>query len=304
MDHPAAFFRHLSHERNVSPRTVEAYRKDLSDLQEFLTGYYGMPDWEWADVDRLTIRSFMGWLRRKGLSRRTSARKLSAVRSFFRFLHREEAIPANPAHVVRSPRGERILPGHVTKEAVDRLFRIAETRAAEGELPGLRDLVILELLYGSGLRLSELHDLDLDRVDLVADQVRVTGKGRKERIVPITGSAARAIRRYEPRREEAVARTGGGRDRGALLVNRRGQRLSRRSIQSSVGDLLDMVAEGEGLSVHSLRHSFATHLLDQGADLMAVKELLGHASLSTTRIYTHTSMERLKEVYRSAHPRG
>ncbi len=299
------FLRHLSDERNLSPRTVTAYRNDLEDLQAFLTSYYGTPDWAWTHVDRLTLRSFMGWLHRKGLTRRTAARKLSAVRSFFRFLHREGLVPANPARAVRSPRGERTLPGHVGREGISVLFQMAEGRAAEGTLKGTRDLVMLELLYGSGLRLSELHDLSMSRIDLVGDRAKVRGKGRRERIVPLTGSAVVAIRRYEPRRTEVVARHSTDRaEGGALLLNARGGRLSRRSIQTSVRELLETVADGEGLSTHSLRHSFATHLLDGGADLMAVKELLGHASLSTTRIYTHTSVERLKEVYRSAHPRG
>ncbi len=307
-DPVAEFLRHLSDERQLSPRTVAAYRKDLEDLQEFLADYHGGSEWRWEDVDRLTLRGFMGALQRKGLSRRTAARKLSASRTLFRFLHREGSLPANPARALRSPRVDRTLPGHVSRDGVEAVFASAEARAAEGELKGTRALVILELLYGSGLRLSELHDLEMGRVDLVGEQLRVRGKGRKERVVPMTQSASLAIRRYEPRRREALARRGqgpSGRTREEpLLVNARGGRLSRRSIQGAVREHLDRVASGEGLSSHALRHSFATHLLDSGADLTAVKELLGHVSLSTTRIYTHTSKERLKAVYREAHPRG
>jgi integrase/recombinase XerC len=164
--------------------------------------------------------------------------------------------------------------------------------------------VILELLYGSGLRLAELQGLDLTELDLVGDQARVRGKGRKERIVPLTQSAVRAVRRYEPRRAEALRPATPPAERRALLLSSRGRRLSRRAIQTIVQEHLDAVAASHGLSVHSLRHTFATHLLDAGADLMAVKELLGHVSLSTTRIYTHTSRERLKQVYRDAHPRA
>src|SRR5690606_2926262 len=165
------------------------------------------------------------------------------------------------------------------------------------------DLAILETLYGTGIRLSELHGMDWADLDLIADQLRVRGKGRKERIVPIGSAAARALRRYEPRRAELVERLPGA-DHRAVFLSNRGKRLSRRQIQTIVSDLIKAVAEGDRVSTHSVRHSFATHLLDAGADLMAVKELLGHASLSTTRIYTHTSMERLKRVYALAHPRA
>lgn len=303
-----SFLKHLSDERQLSPNTVTAYRKDLTDLQEFLTGFTGTPDWSWGEVDRLAIRGFMGWCRRKGLSRRTVGRKLSAVRSFFRFLHLEDRIPSNPARAIRAPKRERPLPGHLSRAAVDVVFDLAEARAAENTLKGTRDLVVLELLYGSGLRLAELHGLDLDHLDLAGDQVRVRGKGRKDRIVPLTKASVGAVRRYEPRRMEALAAAGAADvtrdDRRALLVNARGRRLSRRGIQNVVRSLLDGAGDTEGLSVHSLRHSFATHLVDAGADLMAVKELLGHESLSTTQIYTHTSRERLKKVYDEAHPRA
>lgn len=299
------FLRHLADERQLSPHTVDAYATDLSDLQEFLTGYYGTPEWTWGGVDRLTLRSFLGWCRRKGLARRTAARKLSAVRTFFRFLHLDERVEANPARGLRAPKVERHLPGHLSRSEVEAVFGIAEARAAENTLQGRRNLVILELLYGSGLRLSELHGLNVGDLDLVGEQAKVRGKGRKERIVPLTSSAVSAVRGYEPRRREALSRALSERtDRRALLVNPRGGRLSRRGIQAAVKQLLDRASEEEGLSTHSFRHSFATHLLDAGADLMAVKELLGHVSLSTTQIYTHTSRERLKRIYDEAHPRS
>jgi integrase/recombinase XerC len=297
------FLRHLEDERQLSEHTVEAYRRDLEDLSGFLTGYYGTPDWRWSHPDRLTLRSFMGHLGRQGLAKRTIARKMSAVRTFFRFLHREELVARNPTRAVRSPKAERRLPGHAGHTELQAVFAVAEGRAAENTFLGTRNLVILELLYGSGLRLSELHALDLRDLDLLGEQVRVRGKGKKERIVPVTLSASRAVRRYEPRRAEVVARSG-ERDAGALILSQNGNRLSRRSIQKIVRGFLDTAAQGEELTTHSLRHSFATHLLDAGADLMAVKELLGHASLSTTRIYTHTSRERLRRVYDQSHPRA
>jgi integrase/recombinase XerC len=232
------------------------------------------------------------------------ARKLSAVRSFYRFLHVENVVDANPTRSVRAPRGKRRLPAHLPLGEIESLFRAAETRASENTLGGARTLLILELLYGSGIRLSELHGLDVQDLDLVADQARVRGKGRKERIVPMTRSAVAAFRRYEPRREEALSANPASGARGALLLNRRGERISRRFIQKAVREALDLEAGTAGLSVHSFRHSFATHLLDAGADLLAVKELLGHVSLSTTQIYTHTSRERLRKVFERAHPRS
>jgi integrase/recombinase XerC len=186
---------------------------------------------------------------------------------------------------------------------VTSLFQLVEAVASKNTLAGTRDLVIFELLYGSGLRLSELHGLNMQELDLVGDQVKVRGKGKKERIVPLTRAAVSAVRRYEPRRAEALTSDGPSADRRALLLSQRGRRLSRRAIQRIVQLQLEATASRHGLSAHSLRHSFATHLLDAGADLMAVKELLGHVSLSTTRIYTHTSRERLKQVYKDAHPR-
>jgi integrase/recombinase XerC len=298
------FLKVLSHERQMSPHTVSAYRRDLEDLQAFLTGYLGTPSWRWEDVDRLCLRSFLGWCLRKGLSKRTIGRKLSALRGFFRFLHLEGRIPVNPGRAVRAPRVEKRLPGHLTRPEVEAVFRVAESRAAENTLAGTRDLAILELLYGSGIRLSELHGLNLADLDLAVGQMKVRGKGRKERIVPITRRAAQAVQRYEPRRREALSSAAAPRDPNALLLNAKGGRLSRRSIQRVVRGYLEKGAADQGLSVHSMRHSFATHLLDAGADLMAVKELLGHVSLSTTQIYTHTSKERLKRVYEQAHPRS
>jgi integrase/recombinase XerC len=295
------FLRHLADERQLSPNTLKAYRRDLGQLESFLCDYLGRDGWAWSDpeVDRLALRAFLGWLSREGLAKRTIARKLAAARTFFSFLHAEELVPSNPARTVRAPKLEKRLPGHLTASDVDVVFAYAESRASENTLAGTRALVVLEMLYGSGLRLSELHGLDRSAVDERGGQVRVLGKGGKERIVPVTRSALRAIGRYEPRRRE-VARP----EQDALLVNRDGGRLSRRSIQSSVRDALEQAAGARGLSTHALRHSFATHLMEAGADLLAVKDLLGHVSLSTTQIYTHTSKERLLRVYRHAHPRS
>lgn len=300
----AAFLRWVGEERQLSPRTLRAYTDDLREFEAFLTGYYGTPEWTWGGIDRLTIRSFMGdCVGRRGLAKRSVARKLSAVRSFFRFLHVEGAVEANPARSVRSPKRERTLPGFLTREQMETVIEYAEARADHGTLLGLRDLAIVELFYGTGMRLSELHALDLADLDLVSERARVMGKGRKERIVPLGRMAIAALRRYYEVRDARTQDTPGA-DPRAVFVGQTGRRLSARQIQNVIGKLLDGVAEDSGVSTHSLRHSFATHLVDAGADLVAVKELLGHASLSTTQIYTHTSRERLKAVYRQAHPRA
>jgi integrase/recombinase XerC len=298
-----AWLREIEDGRQLSPHTVIAYRRDLAELCEFLTGHLDDPQWTWHQVDRMALRAFVGRLGRKGLARRTIARKMSAARTFFRYLHREEIVDANTAKSVRSPRLERTLPSWLTRTQAERLFALAENRSAENTFEGVRDHAIVELFYSAGLRLAELHGLDTGDVDLVGDQVKVEGKGRKERIVPVGRIAVKALRRWEPRRAEAV---GGApaTERGALFVSRRGGRLSRRRIQAIVGRLLHEASGDDSLSTHSLRHTFATHMLDGGADLLAVKELLGHVSLSTTQIYAHTSRERLKRVYDQAHPRA
>jgi len=298
----SAFLRNLADARHLSPHTVNAYRRDLGEFTGFLERRLRRSEWRWSEVDRNLLRGFLGELNRRGLARRTIARKVSAVRSFLRFLHREEIIDANPARTVRSPKLERTLPGWLTRAEIERLFDAAELRSAEGGFRGVRDHAVVELFYATGMRLSELQALDTGSIDLIAEQARVMGKGRKERILPIGRAAAAALRRYELRRREVVGRD--PRDRAALFMSERGRRLSNRQLQNIVKRFLAAAADDAGLSTHSLRHSFATHLLDAGADLMAVKELLGHASLSTTRIYTHTSRERLKQVYRQAHPRA
>lgn len=296
------FLKHIQDGRQLSAHTVAAYRRDLDDLTTFMQQRMGADAWDWSNVDRLALRAYLGQLNQRQFARRTIARKLSAVRSFFRYLHREELLDANPARAVRSPKLQRSLPAWLTRDDARKLFDHAEARAADNSFRGVRDLAIFETFYGSGMRLSELCGLDLADLDLVADQAKVRGKGRKERIVPLGASASRVLRRYELRRSEVLQKSGG--DRNAVFISERGKRLSARQVQNIVTGLLRTIADDEGLSPHALRHSFATHLLDAGADLMAVKELLGHASLSTTRIYTHTSKEHLKKVYDQAHPRA
>lgn len=306
MSHPDVdgFLIHLEKERNVSPNTLKAYARDCSEFLAYLTEYHGGASWSWGGVDRLTMRGFMGRLTKRGLSKRSVARALAAVRGLYRYLATNDAVSANPARAVGSPKAERHLPGYLDRSQIDLLFKLAESRAASGRFEDVRNAAILEMFYSTGMRLSELQGLNWQDIDTVSQQVKVRGKGRKERIVPVGDHAIRALRNYERSWHEIPASVRGKTDRAAVFVGRTAKRLGVRGIQKIVGGFLDTVAEEAGLSTHSLRHSFATHLLDAGADLRAVQELLGHASVSTTQIYTHTSVERLKEVYRKAHPRA
>ena len=300
----ADFLEHLEKERNDSPNTVRAYGRDLHELVAFLATYYGTREWTWEGVDRLAIRGFMGHLGRRGLSKRSVARALSAVRSFYRFMHRNEQVTANPARGVGTPKLDKRLPGYLDRAQIDLLFQQSETRAWSGRFTDVRNLAILEVFYSTGMRLSELAGIDLRDLDLVSQQVKVRGKGRKERIIPLGDHAVLALRNYELKREALRRGLGGVVDRSALFLSKSGKRIGVRMVQAVIGGLLRQIDEDAGLSVHSLRHTFATHLLDAGADLRAVQELLGHASISTTQIYTHTSVERLKAVYTKAHPRA
>jgi integrase/recombinase XerC len=298
------YLRHLTKERDVSPNTVTAYRRDLESFVTFLGGYYGVDSWTWEGVDRLAMRGFLAHLSRGGVGKRTMARTLSGVRSFYRWMHRNEMVESNPARAVGAPKLDKHLPGYLDRAQIDLLFQMAEARAMEGAFVDVRNLAILELFYSTGIRLSELQGLSRGDLDLVSQQAKVRGKGRKERIVPIGDHASLALRNYEAKRDELLRLATGPVERSAWFLSRTGRRMGVRMVQKVVSAFLEQIDEDAGLSVHSLRHTFATHLLDAGADLRAVQELLGHASISTTQIYTHTSVERLKQVYQKAHPRA
>jgi integrase/recombinase XerC len=295
----AEYLEHLEKERDVSPHTVKAYARDLEAFTEFCDRHYG--EWTWTTLDRLGLRGFLGELQRRGLSKRSAARALSAVRSLYRFLQEHHGVANNIARAARVPKLEKRLPTYLDQSQTQTLFEWAESRAGGDDLGPTRDLAILELFYSTGIRLSELRGMNLDDLDLLSDQLKVRGKGRKERIVPVGSRAVLALRRYLNLREPLVAQVRG--DRRAVFLSRRGKRLSPRGIQRIIHGMFDAIG-ADGLRVHSLRHTFATHMLDAGADLRAVQELLGHASLSTTQVYTHTSVERLKKVYNQAHPRA
>lgn len=290
------FLDYLTYERNVSVNTVTAYRDDLESFTSFLCNDYltlARDQLDWKTVDVLTVRAYLAHLARKRLSRASSARHLSALRSFFKFLMREGALAANPARGVATPRREKRLPSVLQTAEVTVLLE-----APDVETPlGIRDRAWMELMYASGLRISELVGSDLDDIELRAKLVKVRGKGAKERIVPFGSKAEAAIRAWLAiRRAEP--------DEAALFVNYRGERITARSVRRLFDRYVRDVSLRAGVSPHTMRHSFATHLLNAGADLRAIQELLGHASLSTTQKYTHLHDAQLIEVYKKAHPRA
>lgn len=288
-------------ERNLSRGTLSAYRSDLGQLAEFARRALGREEISPGMIDGAVVRRFLSDLMARGRSRRSIERKLSTIRVFFRYLVEEGVVEANPAAALRGPRRGRTLPTFLSEEAA---ARVVEAASGTDVLSG-RDRAILEVLYGGGVRAGELVALDVGDLDLPKGLVRVWGKGGKERVVPVGRAACGALRRYLALRPELAEGPGGtGKDEPALFLSRRGRRLTTRSIQRLVKKYL-MIAVGQtDASPHTLRHSFATHLLDRGADIRAVKELLGHESLSTTQVYTHLTTDRIKRAYRQAHPRA
>ncbi len=303
-DDITGFLTHLEKERDVSPNTIAAYRRDLAEFTGYVEKHFGDAAWTWSSIDRLTMRGFLAHLQRRGLGKRSIARLLSAIRSFYKYLANTDDIDVNPGKMVGTPKADRYLPSYLDRAQIELLFQMAEARAMEGEFADVRNLAILELFYSTGMRLSELQGINKTDIDLVSQQVKVRGKGRKERIIPVGDHATLALRNYEAKREALTRQLPAVADRTAIFLSRTGKRINIRTVQRIVTKFLREIDEESGLSVHSLRHTFATHLLDAGADLRAVQELLGHASVATTQIYTHTSIERLKRVYQKSHPRA
>lgn len=293
------FLTYMEKEARFASYTVQAYRTDLFQFTDFLKRELRLENVEPKDVDKLAIRHFLGTLRREGYARRSVARKLASIRSFLSYLCREGILERNPALLVRSPKLDKRLPSFLNGGQTERAMELPSA----DDVFGVRDRAILELFYGTGIRLGELVALDRRSVDFLAETIRVQGKGGRERLLPLGRGALKALRAYIVRREELLERGKENGDRDALFLNRYGKRLSRRGVQKIVGRWLSQVS-ADRTNPHVLRHSFATHLLDAGADLRAVEELLGHASLSTTQVYTHVTADRLRKIYGQAHPRS
>ena len=291
----ADFMDYLSDERGYSIHTVKAYRRDLADFVVFVTEYDPRQSRELEEIDRLTIRHYLGYLRESGLGPRTVARRLATIKSLFRFLHRNELIPANPVLDIRTPRFEQRLPEFLGEEQTIRLMDLP----ASDTMIGLRDRAILEVFYATGIRLAELTSLTVGAVSLDQKTIRVIGKGNKERIVAFGSPACDSIEQYLSARRKAGETLSA---QSPLFCGRGRGPISPRTVQMRVKLYMQQIAEARHLSPHLLRHTVATHLLDNGADLMAVKDLLGHSSLSTTQVYTHVKPEQMKKLYRQAHP--
>lgn len=307
-DEISSFLEFLRYNRNVSPHTLRAYQTDLSQLLAHAASRDGCRPREVAVTrfDADLVRGFLAELHARGNSRASAARRLAALRTFARYLLREERLADDPTALVGAPRRERSLPAHLGSEEIERLLSAPDAATAAGR----RDRAILELFYASGLRLSELVDLDLEDVNLSGRVLRVRGKGGKERLVPFNRPAEAAVRAMLgdrarwPGARQAPAGDRRRRRRTALFLNLRGGRLTTRSVDRIVRRYVREAAIARGISPHALRHTFATHLLQAGADLRAIQELLGHVRLSTTQRYTHLDVTRLRQVYREAHPRA
>lgn len=295
------YINYLEVERNASPFTIRNYTNDLlgnyqrGSEKGFFQYLRSKKIASLKDVDKHTLRDYIAWLMEQGVVKTSIARKLSAIRSFFRYLVREEILPANPLEKASSPKLDKRLPEFLTIDEMRRLLEAPDPATPQGQ----RDRAFLELLYASGLRVSELTKLDLEQVDLDTREIRVWGKRAKERIVLMGEPAANALTTYL---EQGRTRLLGEKRNNALFLNRYGGRLTERSVQSILEEYAGVAGIGKRVHPHMLRHTFATHLLDGGADLRVVQELLGHASLSSTQIYTHISKSQAKKVYLSAHP--
>jgi integrase/recombinase XerC len=307
--HLKDFLEHLRLNENASAHTVRAYDSDLSQYLNFLAAHLDrrVSALTPSDLDHVNARAFLGDLNRRGNSKASAARKLSAIRAFGRYLRREGVLEGDPVALVGTPKREHRIPAHLGVDEMSKLLEMPDTQDPLGR----RDKAILEMFYASGLRLSELVGLDVEDLNLSGRVVRVLGKGRKERIVPFNRTAAEALRVWLADREglrvpaaekSPVMRT--KRHREPLFLNYQGGRLSTRSVDKLVRRYVAACSTRFGISPHALRHSFATHLLEAGADLRAIQELLGHARLSTTQRYTHVNAAQLLDTYRKAHPKA
>jgi integrase/recombinase XerC len=299
-----AFSNHIEIERNLSPHTKRSYVNDVQQFQQFLlrngiSVRKGIKD-NRIDVDQVTIRAFLAFLYRKNIKKVTISRKIASLRAFFKYLLREGRVKNNPAELIQAPKIDKYLP---TFLSVDEVFSLVGTTFKSDSF-GLRDKAMIELIYSSGVRVGELTGLNIDDIDWVSGLIKIRGKGKKERIVPMGGPAAEALKKYVGKRDELVKKKRDNEDDDALFLNRFGTRMSTRS----VGRLLDKYVLSSGINKkigpHALRHTFATHLMDGGADLRVIQELLGHESLSTTQKYTSVSVGKLLEIYDRAHPKA
>ncbi len=294
------YLNYIRRERHYSSHTVAAYDDDLKQFNEFLTRHFESTTFNLDNIDHLTIRLFLGSLVERNISKKSIARKLSSVRSYFKFLLKRKIINRNPTLNIMSPRLPKMLPSFLDEGSVNAMMALPDVST----INGLRDRLVLELLYGTGIRLSELIQLNVHDVDVIQGIIKVYGKGKKHRVVPLGNKAKDVFFSYCNVRPQLIEKNGQVADRSALLLTTHGKRMYAKGIYLIVNKYIDAVSDLKHKSPHVLRHTFATHLLNRGADLRAVKELLGHESLSTTQLYTHVTVDRLKRIYAQAHPKS
>jgi len=279
------FTSYLEIEKNASSHTILNYKLDLTEFGNFLK------DTAIDKIDYLSLRKYLAHLKEKNLKSRTLARKVSCLRTFFKFLSREGYIKTNPATLLLTPKLDKRLPQFLTEDEINKLL----DSPSKDDISGLRDRAIMETFYSTGMRISELVGLNLEDVDFISGVVKVRGKGKKERLLPIGEKALTALRHYLDKRKEKTKE---------IFLNKSGTRITDRGVRDILEKYIKLTSLKENISPHTLRHTFATHLLNHGADLRSVQELLGHVNLSTTQIYTHLSTERLKNIYDKTHPRA
>ncbi len=282
--------------RGLSEHTITAYKKDLLQLEDFLTKYFEDGSVKLDQITRLFLRDFLRHLSMNDRNNRTLARKATTMKNFFQFCEKNEYLKKNPAAKLHIPKFEKKLPKYFSEKEMEELLNIPDLSSKFG----IRNRAILELIYSSGLRISEIADCKMGQIDLNEKLIRIIGKGNKERIVPVSSKAKIAIRNYLTIREQFGSRFSGD----SFFLSKSGKSLSSNEIREILSRYLNLVAKTKGYSPHSIRHSFATHLLARGADLRAVQEMLGHSNLSTTEIYTHLTLKDLKKAYQQAHPRS
>lgn len=300
INHITSFLDYLKFEKNYSSNTVSSYEDDLLQLHSFFIKHFASEKYQLKSIDNLTIRLFLGELIENGISKKSIARKLSSVRSFYKYMYRKKIIKSDPTINIATPKISKKLPSFLDESAISKMLELPD----EAAVTGLRDKALLELLYSTGIRLNELIELNLENIDWYNKTLKVIGKGRKVRITPFGEKAKSALQKYLLSREELFSGTTSEKELRSVFISNRGKRMYPKGVYNIVNHYIQQVSDIEKKSPHVIRHTFATHLLNRGADLKAVKELLGHESLSTTQIYTHVNIDRLKSIYNQAHPKS
>lgn len=295
-----AFLEYLKFEKNYSQNTILSYEDDLLQLNRFFSKHFNTDNYSLSEVDNVTIRLFLGDLIENGLTKKIVVRKLAAVRSFYKYLLKHKLVSNNPTTNIVTPKVPKKLPSFLDEASMAKMMELPDTTGIEG----LRDRALLEILYSTGIRMNELIQLSLNNIDWANETIKVIGKGNKTRIIPFGRKAKAALKTYLEQRQEIFSNKTKSDFKQYVFLSNRGLQLYPKGVYNIVSYYINLVSDVEKKSPHVIRHTFATHLLNRGADLRAVKELLGHESLSTTQIYTHVTADRLKRIYKQAHPKA